>query len=188
MAKDKKKDDDQPRSKKKEPANNNLLLILGGVGCAGLLLIACIASAGIGVWWVYSKSDKAKDGIAVNKDKAGKADGAKDNDGKTATGSKLKKKYDQVLMGDHISKVETLMGGRGIIGQEQIPKLTDPKIAPEIAKNKRLLNVNVMRTWDDPETGEILAIGLQGEVVGFKGLYYRVGAETRVEYLFTNTK
>src|SRR5437773_2498846 len=115
MAKDKKKDDESAASKKKEPPKNNLLIIGGLVGCGGLLLVACIAAGGIGVW-LYSKSGSPKDGVAQTKDKDGKTDPPKD--GKTTSGSYLKKDYDRIRMGHPKGGVETMRGGQGNIGKQ----------------------------------------------------------------------
>jgi hypothetical protein len=176
-----------PKDKKRkdEPAgNNNMLLILGGIGCAGLVLILCVASAGVG-YWFYSKKDLSKDGVAQNKDKDSKSDAGKDGGDKK---SKLRKDYDKIKMGDSADTIKTMMGGRGNVGSEGVPLVSEKGVGPKIAKEKSRLGVNVIWSWQDPAAGETLVVGFQEDVVGFKGLYYTVGTETKVDYVFTTTK
>ncbi|HZZ76972.1 MAG TPA: hypothetical protein VFE62_00550 [Gemmataceae bacterium] len=180
MPTNKPKKDDRPEKEPEAPAKSNLPLILGGAGCGGFLLFACLAGTCIGIW-TYAKPGPAKDGVAQTKDKDGKT-GTTDKDNKS---SFLKKNYDAIAMGDSVASVNKRWGGQGNYGMQWLPKVAEPGVDAKIAKEMGDRGIKEVWSSQDPAARDVLAIGVQNDRVVFKGYYSGTGGDVRVVYEFT---
>jgi hypothetical protein len=102
--------------------------------------------------------------------------------------SKMRKAYDKVKMGDSVDKIKDLMGKRGDLGLDFVPRVTEKGVNAMIGKQMRELGVNVIWSWPDKETGEVLVVGFQEDIVGFRALFFKDGKDTKVMYQFTDKK